>query len=333
MLSLYILPNRALLWPRHSRYSLLRPSSLTDIAYYTHNTTSVTLFRQPVRASNKPTSTANTKTKHTNYSILKQTYTLVPLKYIYVWSQAIRDLDREIRFRSLCIWYLHIGILHILLLPITSFFLSTFFLLSSAFFFAVLVLLLLCYCFGLPTFAFFVWCFYFFSAGFRLFDAIQLAHIDISHGSFISFYCHSQNNLHPICGIITHVFFNFFFHSNSYWNLFSLCNVSLDWLIRLLVRYSLGEFEWAKKLEQNELQNRIEKNCLLQKSENYANSKKRNFRRVMLDLHFSFHRFLPIESNSREWVCSFYENGNKTHILMLHFDFYVGAFDARIKGH
>lgn len=59
--------------------------------------------------------------------------------------------------------------------------------------------------------------------------------------------------------------------------------------------------------------------------------KEEKFSSLMLDLHFSFHRFLPIESNSREWVCSFYENGNKTHILKLHF--YACVFDARIKGH
>lgn len=138
---------------------------------------------------------------------------------IYVWSRAIRDLDREIRFRSLCIWYLHIGILHILLLPITSFFLSFYVFLLSLAFSSLFWCYYCCYCFGLPTFGFcLVFLFLF------LWDSsiwcIQLAYIDISHGSFISFYCHSQNNLHPIYGIITHVFFNFFFHSNSYWNLF-----------------------------------------------------------------------------------------------------------------
>lgn len=138
---------------------------------------------------------------------------------IYVWSRAIRDLDREIRFRSLCIWYLHIGILHILLLPITSFFLSTFFFFLRHFlrYFGAITVAIALVCLHL---FFFCLVFLFLFCGLSSIWCIQLAHIDILHGSFISFYCHSQNNLHPICGIITHVFFNFFFHSNSYWNLF-----------------------------------------------------------------------------------------------------------------
>lgn len=179
MIFIVLLLNAFIVYFAKSSASLAAAFTLLALApelsyrsHITHITTTLPYLDSQLehRTSQPQQPTANTKTKHTNYSIFKQTYTLVPLKYIRMIASHSRPRSRDPISIFVYLVFAHWHSTHFAFT--NHFFLSFYvFLLSSAF--SSLFWCYYCsYCFGLPTFVFFcVWCFYFFSAGFRLFDA------------------------------------------------------------------------------------------------------------------------------------------------------------------
>lgn len=125
-------------------------------SHITHITTTLPYLDSQLehRTSQPQQPTANTKTKHTNYSILKQTYTLVPLKYIRMIASHSRPRSRDPISIFVYLVFAHWHSTHFAFT--NHFFLSFYvFLLSSAF--SSLFWCYYCsYCFGLPTFVFFL---------------------------------------------------------------------------------------------------------------------------------------------------------------------------------